>query len=110
MRTQSTLKAPAAALLLAGGALLASTAVQQASAHDKHDKEGKAEVEGTVSELSGSCPDITFKIAETRVVTKEKTKYDDGTCNDVANGATVEVKGKLSEDGTMSAWKIDLDE
>ncbi len=109
MRTQSMLRLPATILLLSGAALLVNPAVQQAFAHDNHDEEGKAEVEGAVSELSGTCPNVTFKIAQTRVVTKEKTKYDDGTCNNLANGASVEVKGKLSEDGTMTAKKIDFD-
>jgi len=95
--------------LLSGAALLVNPALQ-AFAHDNHDKEGKAEVEGAVNELSGTCPNITFKIAQTRVVAKDQTKYDDGTCNSLANGTRVEVKGKLSEDGTMTAKKIDLDD
>ncbi len=75
-----------------------------------HQKDGKASIEGTAKKVSGSCPNLRFVIAETRVVTKDATRYEDGSCNDVKDGERVEVKGKLSGDGTLSAWKVELDD
>ncbi len=96
--------------LVLGACLLAPlTAAADADTRHDHHKDGKATIEGTVRKVSGSCPNLRFVIAETRVVTKDDTRYEDGTCNAVKEGQRVEVKGKLSSDGTLSAWKVELD-
>ena len=72
------------------------------------DGEGNSELSGTVAQVTGTCPKLRFKVGATNVIAREKTSYDDGTCRDVRNGRRVEVTGKLSANGTMTACSIEL--
>lgn len=71
--------------------------------------EAKATLEGTVGQVKGDCPNLRFVIGETRVVADERTRYEDGSCRDLARDRTVEVEGSLSPDGTLTARKIDFE-
>jgi hypothetical protein len=53
----------------------------------------KEEVEGRVSQLSGGCPNLTFRVKNTTVTTDASTRWDDGRCDDLRNGSEVEVEG-----------------
>lgn len=92
-----------------GALTLAPCALAAAEAAQDH-KDGKAKIEGTVKNVSGTCPNLRFVIAETRIVTKENTKFEDGTCDAVKNGERVEAKGKLDASGTLTAWKVELED
>jgi Domain of unknown function (DUF5666) len=52
-----------------------------------------AEIVGTVMNLAGTCPALTFTIGTTKVTTNAATRFDDTTCALVANGDLVEVRG-----------------
>lgn len=65
------------------------------------------EVTGTVSELSGTCPELKFSIGDQKVSTDAATRFDDGTCDDVANGKRVEVEG-VERDGILYARDVEL--
>lgn len=70
---------------------------------------GKVEIEGVVSDKSGTCPSITFTIAGTKIMTTEATRFEDGKCSDVVNGRKVEIEGEQRDDKTLRARKVDLD-
>jgi hypothetical protein len=67
------------------------------------------EVAGTVSELSGTCPSVTFKLGTTVVKTSGATTFEDGTCAGISNGAKLEVKGVKQTDGSILASEVELD-
>ena len=70
---------------------------------------GGNKVEGTVAEVSGTCPNVRFKIGGQVVATEASTKFDDGACADVKNGRQVEVEGTLQPDATLLAREVDFD-
>lgn len=71
--------------------------------------QGEAEVEGTVSARSGSCPTVTFNVGTTKVVTDATTQFKDGTCATIANGMKVEVEGTRQADGSIKAARVEFD-
>lgn len=90
--------------LLAGaiGVALSATPAEAVS-HEK------GEVEGIIANRSGSCPNLTFTVLGTRVTTSESTKFEHGSCNDLADGKMVEVKVPLRAiDGKYNAYKVEL--
>jgi PKD repeat protein len=61
------------------------------------------EVEGTVSNASGNCPDVTFMVNGTQVIVDESTEYEDGTCEDLfGDDVQVEVEGIVNESGNLA--------
>ena len=70
---------------------------------------GENQVEGTVAELSGTCPSVRFKVGAQVVATAASTKFEDGACADVKNGRRVEVEGTLQGDGALLAREVDFD-
>ena len=89
------------ALLLAG---LGSAQADQKS------KTEKIEIEGVVADKSGTCPNVTFTIAGQRVVTDASTKFEDGSCGELANGKKVEVDAVPgAKDVPLRATEVDLD-
>jgi hypothetical protein len=73
------------------------------------DDKGEVEVEGPVAQPTGTCPALSFEVNGTKVVTNEKTDFDDGTCADVAKAKKVEVEGKKGADGVVVATEVDID-
>jgi hypothetical protein len=67
------------------------------------------EVDGKISGLAGACPSVTFTIGTTKVSTDATTKFSDGTCQQLANGGKVEVKGAKQPDGSIKASELSLD-
>ena len=53
------------------------------------------EIEGPLSNLSGTCFDLRFAIDGTRVTTEESTDFDGLTCQELRNGLLVEVEGLI---------------
>jgi len=79
--------------------------------HDDNDDSAN-EVNGVVSNLSGSCVTLTltFTVQNTPVKTNNATKFEDGPCARIANGTRVEVKGTRQADGTILATEIEIDD
>ena len=68
------------------------------------------EFEGSVSNLSGRCPELTFKVRNYTVVTDKSTDYSKKSdCSDVKNGRDVNVAGVTQSNGAVRATKIGVD-
>lgn len=72
-------------------------------------QEGEMELTGPVTNLSGTCPELQFTIANQQVTTHSQTEFDDGTCEDIVNGLGVEVEGTVGSDGVLVASEVDLE-
>ena len=64
-------------------------------------------LDGAVSSLGGSCPNISFVLGGTRVVADGSTDYKKGACRDVSGGRQVSVTGVQSAD-SVRATTIEL--
>jgi hypothetical protein len=69
-----------------------------------------AEVEGAVSNVSGSCPSLTFVVSGKTIMTTASTQFKDSTCGSIAAGRRVEVKGTVQANGTILATRLELEE
>ena len=69
----------------------------------------EVKVDGTVSSLGGACPDRTFTVAGTAIVTNSATRFEDGTCATLQAGTLVQVKGTRQPNGSVLATSIDID-
>ena len=69
----------------------------------------EAEVEGTVSARSGSCPIVTFTVTTTKVSTDAATQFKRGSCASIVNGVKVEVEGARQADGSIRATRVEID-
>jgi Ca2+-binding RTX toxin-like protein len=66
------------------------------------------EAEGTVSNASGDCPDVTFMVNGTQVIVDNNTEYEDGTCEDLfGDDVQVKVEGIVNESGNL-ATKVEF--
>ena len=76
--------------------------------------EAEAEVDGTVSALTGSASAFQFKVGSVTVNGDSKTTFG-GSSNatktfaDLKNGVTVEVKGVRATDGSVQATRIHIE-
>jgi hypothetical protein len=93
-----------AGLALAGFVGLCCYAGSDAQA--KKDAE-KVELSGPVKNVRGTCPNIEFEIAGTKVKTSSRTEFDDD-CRKVADGKRVEVEGKLRGDKEVMAKEVEI--
>jgi len=76
---------------------------------DDDDDDDANEVNGTVSGLTGTCPDLTFTAGTRLVRTSSATVFDD-RCTDIRNGVRVEAKGTRAENGTFMATRVEVDD
>jgi hypothetical protein len=60
-------------------------------------------ISGIVLLVSGRCPDQTFTVGLTTVVTDKTTTYQKGKCGDVRLGTFVTVTGTVDASGQLSA-------
>lgn len=75
------------------------------------DRDGTlAEVEGVVSALSGSCPNISFTLRTVGVRANSATRYEEGACAHVQNNVPVEVLGQRQADGSLLAVHIEIED
>jgi hypothetical protein len=65
--------------------------------------------EGTLSNVSGSCPSFSFTVGDRVFVTDQRTKFDAG-CDKIRNGARAFVRGELLPDGRVLATQVDIDD
>ena len=76
----------------------------------RDDDDDENELKGAVSNLTGSCPTLTFTVQPTTVKTTSATRFKDGRCTRIANGTRVEVEGTRQADGTIVATKVEIDD
>jgi len=66
------------------------------------------EVKGSVSNLAGTCPALTFTVQSTKITTNSSTKFKD-SCSQIANGRRVDVEGTRQTDGSIVASEVEVD-
>jgi len=75
---------------------------------DDQDEDGN-ELEGSVSNLSGSCAtSLTFTLQGSTVKTDANTKFEDGQCSQIVNGTKVEVEGTNEGNNAVLAKVVEI--
>ena len=69
---------------------------------------GQTQLDGRVSALRGTCPNLTFMLSGSSVYTDGGTQYRGGNCKHMEEGQRVIVAGQRKSDGRVSADQIDL--
>ena len=65
--------------------------------------------EGTISGLSGHCPNLTFSAGGRTIVADGSTSYSGHTkCDDVRNGRSVSGEGDVQANGTVKATRVEV--
>jgi hypothetical protein len=67
-------------------------------------------LEGKISGLSGSCPNLRFMVDGTAVTTNGETEFRDGRCSGARDGEEVTVRGLRHSDGTVHARRVEFDD
>jgi hypothetical protein len=65
-------------------------------------------LDGRISNVSGSCPDLRFIVDNRTVTTDAQTEYRHGDCSKARNDAKVTVRGFAQPDGTVRARRVDF--
>lgn len=65
---------------------------------------------GTVSGVSGSCPNLRFTVDGRTVTTDRDTDFRSGRCSDVKNGTEVSVRGLRTSAGTIDARRVEFED
>ena len=73
------------------------------------DGSNRVKLEGVVSDRSGSCPAITFRLGGIAVQTSAATDFE-LACDRVVNGAAIEVHGPAMNGGTLPAREVEAEE
>jgi hypothetical protein len=76
---------------------------------DENDDNNEGELEGAISNKSGTCPTLTFTVQGSTITTDGNTKFEDGQCSQIANGTKVEVEGTRQANNSVLARTIELD-
>ncbi len=63
-------------------------------------------VSGVASDVSGACPDVTFKFGSIALAVNGSTIFVKGTCGDLKGGVSVEAKGFRRTDGSVLATMV----
>ena len=63
---------------------------------------------GEVSNLSGSCPAVTFDLDGRTVKANRSTNFKGGNCAKLKDGEAVIVRGLFSPEGTVDATEIEF--
>jgi len=70
----------------------------------------RLEVLGTVRNLAGSCPNLTFYIGSDAILTNAQTRFRSLSCGDLSEGTFVEVEGVRQADGRILAREIEVED
>ena len=89
----------------ATGAILA-TRVEAKDAEHAPAVGAQVELKGAISEKSGTCPALSFTVSSTPVVTDASTQFKDTSCESLANGVSVEIKGTKKSNGSVLATRV----
>jgi hypothetical protein len=65
-------------------------------------------VDGKISSVKGTCPNVTFDLKSYSVVANGATDYKRSSCKDLKNDRKVKVSGTLSGT-TITASQIEVD-
>jgi len=68
------------------------------------------ELSGTISDVAGACPDVTFRFGSTSLAVDKATTFARGACADIANGRSAEIKGVRRADGSVLATHLHFDD
>jgi hypothetical protein len=68
-----------------------------------------ADFQGAVSNLSGNCPNVTFKAGSAVVVADNSTDFQKSKCSDLQNGRMASGQGVVQTNGTIKATQIQTD-
>ncbi len=63
--------------------------------------------QGSISNLSGTCPSLRFSLGPKVVTTDGDTNFKKVKCGDLENGTKVKVTGEVQSDGTVLASKVE---
>ena len=66
-------------------------------------------LDGRISSLSGTCPNLRFTVDSRTVATDRETDFRHGDCTKARNGEAVTVRGFAQPDATVLASRIDFD-
>lgn len=89
------------------GTTLTATDVQVQN--DKPQQPEEAEIDGTVSAVSGACPTPMFVVNGTMVMTNASTALGGAGCAAIIVGAHVEVKGVRQANGSVLATRVSVE-
>ena len=92
-----------------GSTLVASEIKVETGDDDDEDDNDDSDLRGTISNLTGTCPAVSFFLGSTKVITTASTKFEDGGCSTLRNDLRVEVEGSRANDGSLVASKIERD-
>jgi hypothetical protein len=67
---------------------------------------GLIRLEGTASQVTGSCPALTFRIEGQTVQTSAATHFVANSCSRVTSGVTLDVRGEVQPNGTVVATRV----
>jgi hypothetical protein len=67
------------------------------------------ELDGEVSQVTGSCPDIRFRIDGLLVIASAATDYRKSSCRDVQDGRHAKVRAQVMSDKSIRAERIEVD-
>jgi hypothetical protein len=79
-------------VLAAGSGSVTSVTAREVVVQQSQGAEA-AQISGVVADLAGGCPTRTFHLGSTLVRTSDATTFADGSCDDLASGRRVEVRG-----------------
>ena len=91
------------------GSTLVASEIKVETGDDDEDDNDDNELRGTISNLTGTCPAVSFFLGSTKVITTASTKFEDGGCSTLRNDLRVEVEGSRANDGSLVASKIERD-
>jgi hypothetical protein len=93
-----------------GSTLVASEIKVETGGDDEEDDDrDDNDVRGAISNLTGTCPAVSFFLGSTKVITTASTKFEDGGCSTLRNDLRVEVEGSRANDGSLVATKVKRD-
>lgn len=73
------------------------------------ERAGELKVDGKISALSGSCPNLRFRVDDWTVTTDGATEFRKGDCSKARDGEKVTVRGFATADRTLQARRVDFD-
>jgi hypothetical protein len=68
------------------------------------------QVSGSISSIAGRCPNLTFRVHETNIVTDSSTRFSGGSCSDLKNKKRVTVTGLRDAGDTVHASRVEIND
>ncbi len=68
----------------------------------------RVEVDGSVKNLSGKCPSLSFTVDGESIVTNASTDFKKGNCGHVESSRKVDVKGTRLPNGSVLASEVEI--